>query len=550
MKYCKISPYGLGMVGVIVVSTIIRLILSSQNYPSTNSDEGTMGLMALHIAYHGALPIFFYGQNYMGALEAYLGAFFFLIFGPSLFALRLGMILLFALFQCALYLLISQLYTKRYALASTALLCLGSPELFSRQLRAVGGALETLLFGTLTLLLATSLILSYQGGQEAASRGRLLCYACLGLVMGLGIWSHMLILPFIAMALLFLFVYCRREWQRRVILCWLAGLLLGLLPLLIYDIQHPLQNALFTLISVYGGTATSLPYTVWDKIRGTVLVSLPMATGASPICPLNSTPGVWRTEISSCMIPQGIWSVGFLLLLGIALWSAWKTSQIQSVLFRRKKIEDTLVEQRRVAARLMLLGSGLLTLCAFVLSSSSALVPITSSRYLVGLEAVLPAVLWPLWYYARPLSRALRSISLSALGLATIGIVIYTFILGTVISFQQVAGVEQYYQQQQQGLVGDLLAMHATRIYTDYWTCDNIAFLSDERIICDVLGNNLQAGQNRYTPYVAQVQQARPVTYVFPVGSEQAKLLAQQMRNTPQKYRRSVVDGYVVYRLV
>lgn len=509
-----------------------------------------MGLMALHIAYHGALPIFFYGQNYMGALEAYLGAFFFLLVGPSLFALRLGMILLFALFQCALYLLISLLYNKRYALASMALLCLGSPELFSRQLRAVGGALETLLFGTLTLLLATSLILSYQGGQESGRRGRLLRYACLGLVMGLGIWSHMLILPFVAVALLFLFAYCRREWQRRVVLCWLAGLLLGLLPLLIYDVQHPLQNAVFTLFSVYGGTATSLPYTVWDKIRGTILVSLPMATGASPICPLNSTPGLWRTEISSCLIPQGIWSIGFLLLLGIALWSAWKTSQVQSVLFRRKKIEDTLVEQRRVAARMMLSGSGLLTLCAFVLSSSSALVPITSSRYLVGLEAALPAVLWPLWYYSRPLSRALRSIGLSALSLVTISIVIYTFILGTVISFQQVAGVEQYYQQQQQGLVSDLLHMHATRIYTDYWTCDNIAFLSDERIICDVLGNTLQQGQNRYPPYATQVQQSKQVMYVFPVGSVQAKLLAQQMQHAPQEYQRTVIDGYVVYRLV
>ena len=33
--------------------------------------------MALHIAYRGEHPFLFYGQNYMGALEAYIGALLF-----------------------------------------------------------------------------------------------------------------------------------------------------------------------------------------------------------------------------------------------------------------------------------------------------------------------------------------------------------------------------------------------------------------------------------------------------------------------------------------
>lgn len=549
MKYLKVSPYGLGMSCVVLISAIIRLVFISQNFPSTNSDEGTMGLMALHIAYRGAHPIFFYGQNYMGALEAYLGALIFLVVGPSLFALRLGMILLFALFQSVLYRLLSLLYNRRYALIASALLCLGSPELFSRQLRAVGGALETLLFGSLTLLLATSLILTYRSGQETGRRGRMWRYACLGLAMGLGIWSHTLVLPFVGMALLFLFIYCWREWRWLVVLCWLCGLLLGAMPLIIANIQDPAHNAIHTFLKSYqsGGSGAVLPYTVWDQLRGTVLVSVPMATGYSPVCSLNSTPGVWRTEISACFIPQGLWSVVFLVLLATALWSALRSFPLRYLWFWRKDASEAPDEQRCESARLMLLGSGLLTICAFAISSAPALVPLTSARYLVGLEAVLPAVLWPLWQTLLSSGRLFRLNMTSVLSVGILGIIAATFVLGTVISFQQMAENEQSYQQQQH-LISDLLAMHATRIYTDYWTCDNIAFLSDERIICAVLGNNLRLGQNRYPPYIAEVQQARPVTYVFLVGSAQAQELDRQMRQGTQRYQITVLDAYIVYR--
>ncbi len=47
-----------------------RLAIALLGYPADDSDEATMGLMALHINTRGEHPIFFYGQNYMGALEA------------------------------------------------------------------------------------------------------------------------------------------------------------------------------------------------------------------------------------------------------------------------------------------------------------------------------------------------------------------------------------------------------------------------------------------------------------------------------------------------
>ena len=42
-----------------------------------------MGLAALHIARGEDFPVFFYGQEYMGTLEAYLAAPLVALFGPS-----------------------------------------------------------------------------------------------------------------------------------------------------------------------------------------------------------------------------------------------------------------------------------------------------------------------------------------------------------------------------------------------------------------------------------------------------------------------------------
>ena len=114
-----------------------------------------MGLMALHIVQKGEHPTFFYGQDYMGSLEAYIAAAMFRLFGPSTFSLRLALIFLFVLFLISMYYLTSLLYTKKFALAVLILLSLGSDALLQRELEAIGGYPETILFGTLAFLIAS-----------------------------------------------------------------------------------------------------------------------------------------------------------------------------------------------------------------------------------------------------------------------------------------------------------------------------------------------------------------------------------------------------------
>src|SRR5712691_5728333 len=229
-KYSDVAAWGL-----ILFAIVLRLVLIVNGWPETDGEEGTMGLVARHIAFNGERPIYFYGQNYMGVGEAYLAAFFYRLLGSFIspvFPLRLAMLLLFALFLVAFYLLCRLLFSRSVTLLSLLLLALGARDLLIPQMRAVGGAIETLVCGTLVLLLATWLALSSQSPSSPdlhfapehrrASWPRWLAYAAWGLAVGLGLWSHLLIVPFIATSFVLLILFCGRELRTRATLFLLA----------------------------------------------------------------------------------------------------------------------------------------------------------------------------------------------------------------------------------------------------------------------------------------------------------------------------------------
>ncbi|HYT41625.1 MAG TPA: hypothetical protein VEP90_04725, partial [Methylomirabilota bacterium] len=126
IRQIKIETYGILAFLIIALATLLRIFLIAWGWPHSNADVDTMGLMAMHIAYKGEHPIFFYGQNYQGTLQAYLGVVFFRLFGISVFSFRLGSVLFFTLFLVIMYCLTSLLYTKKLALIALALLSFGS----------------------------------------------------------------------------------------------------------------------------------------------------------------------------------------------------------------------------------------------------------------------------------------------------------------------------------------------------------------------------------------------------------------------------------------
>jgi hypothetical protein len=120
-----------------------------------DADQAVTGLMAKHLAEGRAWPLFFYGQRYMLAVEAWLAAPFMAIGGATVFALRLPLLLLNALTAS---LLLGILVRDGRLTAGAAVLCtlfftLAPPVPASRLIEAQGGNIEPFVYALLLWLL-------------------------------------------------------------------------------------------------------------------------------------------------------------------------------------------------------------------------------------------------------------------------------------------------------------------------------------------------------------------------------------------------------------
>ena len=546
---------------LILGGVTLRLLLIVLGWPQTNSDESTIGLMALHIASGIDFPGFFYGQNYMGALQAYLAAPLFRLFGPSIFSLRLVMLLLSTLFLVNIYLLTRMLYTRKLALVALAVLGLGTPETLSTQITAIGGYGEVLCFGSGVLLIASWLAFSSRTDGKEPSWRRILAFAAWGLAAGLGLWSDLLLLPFIMMAALFLIVWCRRELRQWRVACLLTlAFVVGAFPLIAYNVTAASgQDSFSVLMGIHqagGAGQESHVLLLGQQIAGTLVVSLPNVLEANPMCTVGSRAAWPLTAQTSaqtihCTIVRTGWGLAAIGLWVIAVVLALGTLR---ALRRLAPVKEWLPSDRQCAilqtARLALLGSAGLTLLLFALSSAAARVPWPATRYLIGLLIAFPAclaVLWPESYPFKLMPRAARYAR--ALWLSRyipLGLLALTLTLGISVAFHLVAGAQRL-TRNESALIGDLLRTGATHVYTDYWTCNRIAFQSKERIICGVLDEGLQPSMNRYRPYYLAVRADAHAAYVFPLNSPQAVAFAARP-DASQGYRRLTFDGYVLYQ--
>jgi hypothetical protein len=560
-KYFKFGPYGVAAGAIIACSIIFRLILLALHYPEANSDEGTMGIEAMHIAFQGQHPIYLYGQNYMGVLEAYLAAPFFRLFGVSSFTLRIGMLIMFALFLLAIYWLGSLLYSKKLALISLALLSLATSDMLIQQLRAVGGAIETILFGAWMLVIAY--LLAASAGRK--DRKRAFLFVAWGFTAGIALWVHILVLPFVLCSGILILVFCYREWRSAAIPCLLLGLFIGGFLLI------PGYSAIPNALGTQGGGAVLQNAQPLDRVNlpqkqfvSTFLWGIPLTTWMQPVCAYQDLPYLYqdRPELGpgtastlSCSLAQGTWSAGYLLLLlagltmaGGACWKLWRRQRKQ----RESLSEEEHQEMVKHFARLMLLFAGVIVIALYLHSPLSGLKPV-STRYLVGLLVITPGILWPIWQLTGlekrhvSLKASTRWLSRAALVLAALVV-----LTGTVSTLTTVPAATAKAQLQQK-LVQDLLKMHVTRVYLEYWTCYRLLFQSQEQILCTTPPYPTVVGGARYAPDSRAVQPdpnaINPnVPFMFPADATAEITAFEQYNQAHGKlFQKDTLDGMVLY---
>src|SRR5438094_9962819 len=222
-----------GFLLLFVASRLLYLVLIHPSYLSPQlDDELRVGTMAHELVTGPTLPFTEYrGSNWMlGTLV--MGALtsgFFLLFGPTLFALKLAALLVFTLALAFWYWTIQRAAGERVAGYFALLFCFSPPLLTAYSVAAPGGHGESLLFSALTVFLFFRM-LSDERGSPAYP-------VLLGLTAGVGLWfDYIYGLTLLATLGFWLWHDKGRFWQPGVL--WFAlGFLVSFSPWILLNMQ-------------------------------------------------------------------------------------------------------------------------------------------------------------------------------------------------------------------------------------------------------------------------------------------------------------------------
>ncbi len=198
----------------LLAALLIRVWLVYHTHGVIDGDEAMVGIQAEHIL-RGEHPYYYYGQPYMGSLEAYLMAILFAIAGPSVWMLRAEPILLslgvvwltwklagiladtaqLPPFAHQMFKTIAALFAAISPLYDTVL-----------ELRTLGGYIETFVLMLCLLIAAFQLTRRWQAG--AANKELALRWAGIGFIVGLGYWVNPLIVIAVMAAAIWIVVFC------------------------------------------------------------------------------------------------------------------------------------------------------------------------------------------------------------------------------------------------------------------------------------------------------------------------------------------------------
>lgn len=119
-RKAKVRQAGLFAI-VITIGVAVQTWAALQWSVNFDSDEAIFGLMARHIL-QGHIPTYYYGQRYLGSLDAILSAPLIHWLGNTVPILRITSVLMFGLFPSLHGLLVHRLWGRRVALVSLLVL--------------------------------------------------------------------------------------------------------------------------------------------------------------------------------------------------------------------------------------------------------------------------------------------------------------------------------------------------------------------------------------------------------------------------------------------
>ncbi|MBI5667358.1 MAG: glycosyltransferase family 39 protein [Chloroflexi bacterium] len=515
------------LLAILLLALLARVLLLASGSVSFHADEAVVALMARHIL-QGARPVFFYGQAYMGSLDAWLVAIGFRLLGESVLTVRVVQSALYLLVVATGYLVAWRL-SERRIVATAAGLALAVPtvNVALYTTATLGGYNEVLLLGHLVLLF---------GYEVSHERPRSIWrWALLGLCAGLGWWTHGLIAVYaVPVAVMILYRVVRLPIGTRSIVSLhivvaLIAFIIGSAPWWIFDLQTGGAAISTFLTNRQTGTfaGIGLPYVPPpQRALGLLVVGLPALIGL-------------RVPWSAAYFLPAI---GALVALVYAV-----------ALYRLARVYNPL----KPDARALIFGMLGLFLLLFVASSFGA---DPTGRYFLPLALPLGIVLGMLIdglyvgaRHAVPLRR------LPVLPVALVALVIGYHAAGQIVAatmppgfttqFDPVSHIPNDYDTD---LIAFLDANNLHHGYTTYWIAFRLAFLSSERLqyssaLPYKADLSYNAADNRYRPYADATDRADQAAYITANVPALNQRLESAFAAQGLRYRQERIGPFTVY---
>jgi 4-amino-4-deoxy-L-arabinose transferase-like glycosyltransferase len=451
----------------ILLAILLKVSLLALDAVPFNSDEAIVALMARHMM-HGERPMFFYGQAYMGSLDAALVAGLFSVFGEHVWVVRLVQIILFAGTISTTFVLGKKAFGSwRVGLLAAWLLAIPAVSVTLYTTVSLGGYGEALLLGNLILLAGLQL-------DQRIQEGLLLNVSwwslIVGLLVGLGLWAFGLTLVYSIPTGIYLLSGLWRSFRNRLnvpgsrLEGWNTigaaigssgfGVFLGAAPWWLYAVQNGFGQLLGELggEAIAGVEGLSFIGQVFQHLLNLLLLGSTAIFGMRP---------PWEVRW------LGLPLLPFVLMfwIGVILFA-----------FRRLRQKDNLYK----SSQMIIAAVAMTLVLAFVLSPFGV---DPSGRYFLPIVVVLSL------FAAEMILHLVASWGRWAWGL--VGLVLAFNLWGTIQSalncppgmttqFDPVAQIDHSYDQE---LISFLEEVGAYRGYSNYWVAYPLAFNSSEEML-------------------------------------------------------------------
>lgn len=510
------SPWILIFLLVLCAIGLKIWLLSLSAFPF-NSDEAVVGLMARHIL-EGERPTFFYGQAYMGSLDAWLVSAGFALWGSQVWVIRLVQIILYS-FTIIVTIFIGRtgFGSWKQGLLAGCFLAIPSVNTTLYTTVSLGGYGEALLIGSLGLWSGFWMLADDHLRNP-------LWMAAWSALLGLGLWANGLSLVFfLPMGVGLLWRLLKIRPLKQIVMYFsggLMGFLLGSAPWWVYAIQHGFGG----LLGELGGKAVAVEQTNFlsqtaSHLVNLVILGFPAAIGLRP---------PW--EVRWLGLP--------LLPLALVFWIL-----VTAFLFQRKK------QEKRTRMNYTILGGTIVTLAFLFILTPFGVDP--SGRYFVPL--ILPFALGAAgWVLHLPYQKWMKAIF--------IGIVLIFNLWGNLdCALRQPPGITtQFYEparvdhQALPELARFLVEQGELTGYTNYWVAYPLAFLSEEKLVFipslpyhpDL---SYTPRDNRYPPYSDIVEQSGKTAYITTRNEPLDNLIASEFSRLKITWTETWIGEYHVF---